>query len=758
MRTVTSSVLAVLTLLLLAACNPASVKQEAIPETAVKKHEITRIPEVETLLAQMTLEEKVGQMTQVTSQAVSHTEGTVDSEQIFDEDSLRIAIVDYKVGSILNVWNRAMSPEKWQKEITRMQDLATKETRLGIPIIYGIDAIHGATYTEGATLFPQSINLAATRCRNAARIIGEVTAQEIRVAGIPWNFNPVLGLARQPLWPRFWETYGEDAYLNGELGVAYIQGLQGDDPSAPDRVAACAKHYLGYSVPRTGHDRTPAVISDRELRELFLEPFRKAVEAGVLTFMINSSEINGTPVHANRYLLTDVLKNELGFEGLIVTDWYDIINLYEREKIASSEREAVKIAVLAGNDMSMVPFDYSFHDHLTDLVRSGEVPMEVIDESVRRILNVKFKLGLFEDPYPQTQLMELFATEENRAKNRLFAAESMTLLKNEDSLLPLSKDTKLFITGPNADRMNVLNGGWTITWQGNEEALYPEDANTVAEAFRAVAGDRISYMQGISHDTDVNMEEALAAAAASDVILLTLGEDAYCESPGSIDDLDLPHIQYQYAARLAELGKPIVLVLIEGRPRIVRPVVPLSKAVIFAGLPGMEGGNALADVIYGDVNPTGALPFTYPRSSNDLKLYDHKHSEIMGTEEFNPQWQFGDGLQYTDYSFTDLTLNASEYRRGEEIKVSVKVSNTGDRLGKKAVELYLSDHYASITPPVKRLKRFSRIALKPGESRTVEFTLNHKDLQFVNARGQWICENGMFTVQIAGLSRDFELK
>ena len=721
--------------------------------------ELTIDAKIDRLLAKMTLEEKVGQMTQIAIQVVSKTKGTVDQKHEIDPEKLREAITKYHVGSILNVWNVAHTGEYWQELITQMQDIATKETRLGIPIIYGIDAIHGANYTLGATLFPQSIAMAATRNPELVRKCSEISARETRACGIPWNFNPVLGMGRQPLWPRFWETYGEDIYVTSVMAKEYVEGQQGNDISASDRVAACAKHYLGYSFPLSGKDRTPAWIPDRILREIFVPPFQAAFDAGVATVMVNSSEINGVPVHASHYYLTELLRDELGFDGFVVSDWYDINNLYLREKVARDQKEAVRMAVMAGIDMSMVPYNYSFYERLLELVNEGSVPLARIDEAVGRILKVKYQLGLFDNPYPNKRLLKMIAAGDARTTNYQAASEAITLLKNTDKVLPLSKKQKVLVTGPAADKLSVLNGGWTITWQGNEESLYPAEKYTILEAIQQEIGaENVLHTPGVDFEKVLDIDEAVRLAKEAGLAILCLGEPTYCETPGNIDDLTISGPQIELVEAVSGADVPIVLVLVEGRPRLVHDIVEAADAVVMAYLPGMEGGPAIADVIFGDVNPSGKLPMSYPQYPNSLMTYDHKYSEIDSLNDYDAQWPFGFGLSYTTFAYSNLKLDKAEYVLGDEIVISVDVSNTGDRSGKEVVQLYLSDKVASVTPPVKRLKRFQKIDLKPGEKTTVLFSLFSDDLSFIGRDNIRITEPGEFTVKIAGNELGFILK
>lgn len=717
-------------------------------------------PSVVALLGHMTLEEKVGQMTQISLEVVCKGYPSVHEPLEIDMASLRRALLDYHVGSILNVGTSAHTLPRWQQIITAIQDVAIKETRLRIPVIYGIDAVHGAGYTMGATLFPQHLGMAATWQPDLVRTEGEVTAYEVRACGIPWNFSPVLDIGRQPLWPRFWETFGEDPYLASTMARAYVQGLQGVTEQGATGVAACAKHYLGYSFPLTGKDRTPAWIPERMLREYFLPPFQAAVDAGVKTVMVNSSEINGIPVHSSSYYLKDLLRDELGFQGVIVSDWADIRNLHERERIASSLKEAVRVAVVAGIDMSMVPLDFSFYDHLLALVREGAVPEARIDEAVGRILQLKADLGLFANPYPQREQDTCFACDRHRAAALQAAQESITLLKNSANLLPLRPDSKVLVTGPTAAKRSSLNGGWTITWQGDREELYPKDTPTILEAIRAVVGaERVQYVPGVEVAREIDIMAALAAARKVDVVVACLGEDPYCETPGNITDLTLPEPQLRLVAALAETKVPIVVVLVEGRPRTITAIADKVAGILMAYLPGPHGGQAVADILFGRVNPSGRLPITYPRACNDLTLYDHKYSENANSfNRYDPLFPFGFGLSYTTFAYSDLLLDRSTLRQGDSLAVSVTVQNTGSRIGKEVVQLYLSDLYASVTPSVRRLKRFAKVELRPGEKKTVHFVLYERDLSFIGRDNRPTVEPGEFRIRVGDLEQSFVLQ
>ena len=715
---------------------------------------------VDDLLKKMTLEEKVGQMTQITLQVVTQQKGWTDSDFKVDPEKLRHAILEKHIGSLLNVYDKAHTVEQWQELITLVQDIATKESRLKIPVIYGIDAIHGSNYISEATLFPQSIAMAAARNPELVKKSAEITAYETRIAGIPWNFNPVLGLGRNPLWPRLWETFGEDPYLASVMGTSYVDGIEGVENLTDDRhhIAACAKHYIGYSVPLSGKDRTPAWIPERMLRDLFLKPFKAAVDAGVHTIMVNSGEVNGIPTHSDHYLLTTVLKEELGFEGFVVSDWADVIRLYDRDKVAETPKEAVRMAVMAGIDMSMVPFDFSFYDLLLELVKEGAVPESRINDAVRRILTVKFKTGLFDNPYPMYERKAEVGTETSAQISLEAAREALTLLKN-DGTLPLSKASKVLVTGPNANLLKVLNGGWSYSWQGNEESFYPQEKKTVLEAVQDLIGaENVSYVPGTEYDKAIDIQAAAEAAKNVDVAVICIGEMPYCETPGNINDLSLPAAQIELVKAIQNTGTPTVLVLIEGRPRVVTPVVDNANAILLAYLPGNEGGIAIADVLFGDVNPSGKLPYTYPRYVNDLTCYDYKPLEIHDNiNKRNPLYEFGHGLSYTTFKYSDITLNRTKVHKGEPIDVKVTVTNSGNVAGKETVELYLSDLVRSVSPPNRQLKRFQKVHLQPGESKTVNFQLSADDLAFYDRNNQIRVESGKFKITIGNKMAFFEL-
>ncbi len=713
-----------------------------------KKPESETDKKVDALIAKMTLEEKVGQMTEVTSDVVSTTTNGVHQ---IDAGKIKEAILKYHVGSILNVSGHAYTREHWHEVISAIQAEAAKD-RLKIPVIYGIDAIHGVTYTQGSTLFPQEIAMAATFNRAIAHMAGEITAYETRASYIPWNYSPVLDLGKTPLWPRIYETFGEDPYLIKTMGASIIRGYQGTDVGDKYHVAACMKHYLGYGDPLSGKDRTPAWIPDRYMREYFLPPFAEAVKAGAKTIMINSGEINGVPIHGSHYMLTDVLRGELHFDGIAVTDWRDIEYLHDRHHIAATQKDAVMIAVNAGIDMSMVPYEYTFYNYLIELVHEGKVSMARINEAVHRILKVKYELGLFERPVGNPDDYPKFGSDEFRQASVQAATEAITLLKNKNNILPLKKDLKVFVTGPTANTMRSLDGGWSYTWQGEQSDNFAANKNTILKAIQQKIGkDNVSYEPGARFDSLTNVKDAVKAAEKADVIVLCLGELSYTENVGNIDDLNLPRAQTELAIELAKTGKPIILVLAEGRPRIVTEAESQSAATIMTYLSGNEGGDALASILFGDANPSGRLPVTYPQYANSLNNYYRKNLENGNSDDshsYNPLYEFGTGLSYTTFSYSNLHLSKPDLKENETLTVTVDVKNTGLREGKESVLLYTSQQYASISPDTKRLRAYDKIDLKPGESKTVTFKITSKDLAFVNDISKTVTEAGEFKLMI----------
>lgn len=714
---------------------------------------------VDSIISKMTLAEKVGQMTQVTLAVVS--KGAVMNPtmpQEIDMSKLKDAILKYHVGSILNVINHAYTREHWYKLQEQIQSVAA-ESRLKIPVLYGIDAIHGVNYTLGATLFPQEIGMAATWNPTLMEKDASITAYETRASAIPWVFSPVLGLGRQPAWPRFYETLGEDVFLAKTMGTAIIKGYEGNDISNKYKVASCMKHYFGYSFPLTGKDRTPAWIPEVYLRNYFLPPFAAAVKAGAPTLMINSSIVNGIPVHASHYILTDILRNELHFKGIAVSDWADIENLYGTYHYASSEKEAVKMAVMAGVDMSMVPYDFSFEKYLIELVKEGQVPMWRINQAVKRILRVKLELGLFNHPYYPEKDYPDFGSAASQKENLLSAEESVTLLKNLDNVLPLpKKNVKVLVTGFGANSMETLNGGWSYTWQGQQTDKFDTGKNTILKAIQEKIGtDNVLYSEGTLYDKPLNDQQTLKMAQQADYIVLCLGEEAYAETPGNISDLYLPDNQAKFAQELAKTGKPVILVLTEGRPRLISKFADQMKGIVMGYLPGNQGGNAIANILFGDVNPSGKLPMTYPRYPNSLETYDYSYAELKG-HDYNPQFPFGFGLSYTTFDYSNLKLSTDTIAGDQKITISVDVKNTGKREGKEVVQLYIGDLYASIVPPVRQLKGFDKIDLQPGESKTVEFKIDKQDLSFINSKLKRVTEPGEFKVTIDHLSSQFYVK
>ena len=720
---------------------------------------------VDSLLGQMTLEEKVGQMMQLELGMVAKKD---TFPQPIDPTKLRRVIHEYHVGSILNVVNAAFTLDHWRTVVSAVQREA-QQTRLRIPVLYGIDAVHGANYTQEAVLFPQNQGLAATWNAALAEEVGAITARDVRASGIPWNFAPVLDVGRDPRWPRLYETLGEDAHLTTTMGLALLRGMQGDDLSAPPHVAATMKHFIGYSGSESGRDRTPARISEIELREQYLPPFEPAVEAGAASVMINSGAVNGVPVHASRALLTDMLRGELGFEGLVVTDWLDIKKLVTLHKVAANEREATKMAVEAGIDMSMVPSDVSFFEHLTSLVEDGEIPESRIDASVRRILRLKFALGLFDNPTPGRSLVDSVGSERDRRVALQAARESVTLLRNTDDLLPLSDDQRVLVTGPTAHSMQALNNGWTYTWQGGGKAqdFFHDGRPTLLEAVRKHGGpNRVTYVPGATLTQPDRMPEAITAAENADVAIVALGEGAYAETAGNLRSLMLPEAQRTLLRKVAATGTPVVLVLVQGRPRTMGDAHVAAGAIVTAYNPGTEGGQALADVLYGDANPSGHLPYTYPNRPTGYALYDHKASEMLaadfGTGGADPLFPFGHGGSYTTFEYSNLTVSDSvmttaALRTGERIDVQVTVTNTGNRAGKDVVQLYLSDEVATVTPSVRKLKRFAKVDLAPGETQTLRFALARDDVSFVGRSATPVVEPGRFRLQVDTLDAGFVL-
>ena len=746
----------VVSMLLMAACHqPATAP--AIPSDAGVEEK------VEQVLARMTLEEKIGQMTQLSVDVLGKFE---NDDFVLDDAKLQEAIGQYKVGSILNSPGPvAQNCAKWQEIIGKIQTLSMKE--IGIPCIYGLDQTHGTTYTLGGTLFPQNINLAASFNPQLAYEAARITAYETRAGSCPWTFSPTVDMARDPRWSRVWENFGEDCLVNAVMGSEAIRGYQGEDPNhiPANRIATSVKHYMGYSSARTGKDRTPAYIPESELREKCFAPFKACVEAGALTVMVNSGSVNGVPVHANAELLTKWLKEDLNWDGMLITDWADINNLYTREYVAANKKEAIKMAINAGIDMAMEPYALDFCTLLKELVEEKQVPMSRVDDAVRRILRLKVRLGLFEQPMTATENYPDFASDEHARKAIEAAEESEILLKNKDQILPLRKGLKLLVTGPNAHSMRCLNGGWSYSWQGHLADRFAGDYHTIYEAVcNKFGASNVCLEQGVTYvaegayteENTPEIEKAVAAAKGVDVIIACIGENSYCETPGNLSELALSINQRNLVKALAATGKPIVLVLNEGRPRIIHDIEPLAKGIIHVLLPGNYGADALANILAGDANPSAKMPYTYPRHEAELTTYDYRVSEEMDKMEgaydydavISVQWPFGYGLSYTTFAYNNLRCNLDSFKVTDSLSFTVDVTNTGSRAGKEVVMLFSRDMVASLTPENRRLRAFTKIDLKPGETKTVTLTIPASDLAFVGADGKWILEEGDFRMQV----------
>lgn len=740
----------------------------SLPLTAQQiKPAIPSDPEIEAkinkLLQKLTLEEKIGQMCEITIDVITDFSDK-ENEFRLSESMLDTVIGKYKVGSILNTpFSIAQEKEVWADLITRIQKKSMEE--IGIPCIYGVDQIHGTTYTRGGTFFPQSINMAAAFNRQLTRRGAEISAYETKACCIPWNYAPVMDLGRDPRWPRMWESYGEDCYVNAEMGVQAVKGFQGENPNhiGENNVAACIKHFMGYGVPVSGKDRTPSSISRTDLREKHFAPFLASIQAGALSLMVNSGVDNGVPFHANKELLTGWLKEELNWDGMIVTDWADINNLCLRDHIAETKKEAIQIAINAGIDMSMVPYEVSFCTYLKELVEEGKVSMARINDAVARVLRLKYRLGLFDNPYWDIRKYDQFASPEFASVALQAAEESEVLLKNEDDILPLAKGKKILLTGPNANSMRCLNGGWSYSWQGDKADECAQAYNTIYEAFCNEYGkESVIYEPGVTYKTSADalwweentprIAQAVSAAEKADVIIACIGENSYCETPGNLTDLNLSTNQKDLVKALAATGKPIILVLNEGRPRIIHDIVPLAKAIVHIMLPGNYGADALVNLVSGKANFSGKLPFTYPHLINSLATYDYKPCENMGQMGGNynydavmdVQWPFGFGLSYTTYSYSNLKVNRTSFDADNELVFTVDVTNTGKMAGKESVLLYSRDLVASITPDNIRLRNFEKVDLQPGETKTVTMKLKGSDLAFVSADGKWRLEKGAF--------------
>lgn len=726
--------------------------------------------QVEQTLKKLTLEEKIGQMMEL----VTDLFGANDKNGVFyiDEHKTDSILSRYKIGSILNAPNTcAPTAKQWEKYIAQIQKISMK--RIGIPCVFGLDQNHGSTYTQGGTLFPQNINVAATFNREIARRSAEATAYETRAVSIPWTYSPTVDLGRDARWPRIWENFGEDCYLSSEMGKAMVYGFQGEDPNNIDQyhIATSMKHFMGYGVPWTGKDRTPAYISPADLREKHFAPFLAGLQAGALTVMVNSASVNGMPMHANKDILTGWLKEETGWDGVLITDWADINNLYTREMVAKDRKDALRIAINAGIDMIMEPYSCDACGYLVELVKEGKIPMSRIDDACRRVLRMKYRLDLFKNPTQKLKNYPKFGGEEFAKLALEGATESMVLLKNEGNILPLQHGKKILLTGPNANQMRCLDGGWSYTWQGHRADEFAGKYNTIYEAFCNVYGkENVILNQGVTYnekgkyweENEPQIQGAVAAAKDADVIVACIGENSYTETPGNLTDLWLSENQRNLVKALAQTGKPVILVLNEGRPRLIADIEPLAQGIIDILIPGNMGGDALANLVSGKSNFSGKMPYTYPKEINSLANYDFKKSEEVGTMEgaydynakITQQWGFGYGLSYTTYKYSNLKVSQSDFRHGDIIKVSVDVKNTGKVAGKESVLLFSSDLIASMVPDGRRLRAFDKVELQPGETKTMIFELKADDLAFVGWNGKWRLEEGDFKLMIADQSAD----
>ena len=726
--------------------------------------------QVEQTLKKLTLEEKIGQMMEL----VTDLFGANDKNGVFyiDEHKTDSILSRYKIGSILNAPNTcAPTAKQWEKYIAQIQKISMK--RIGIPCVFGLDQNHGSTYTQDGTLFPQNINVAATFNREIARRSAEATAYETRAVSVPWTYSPTVDLGRDARWPRIWENFGEDCYLSSEMGKAMVYGFQGEDPNNIDQyhIATSMKHFMGYGVPWTGKDRTPAYISPADLREKHFAPFLAGLQAGALTVMVNSASVNGMPMHANKDILTGWLKEETGWDGVLITDWADINNLYTREMVAKDKKDALRIAINAGIDMIMEPYSCDACGYLVELVKEGKIPMSRIDDACRRVLRMKYRLDLFKNPTQKLKNYPKFGGEEFAKLALEGATESMVLLKNEGNILPLQRGKKILLTGPNANQMRCLDGGWSYTWQGHRADEFAGKYNTIYEAFCKEYGkENVILNQGVTYnekgkyweENEPQILGAVAAAKDADVIVACIGENSYTETPGNLTDLWLSENQRNLVKALAQTGKPIILVLNEGRPRLIADIEPLAQGIIDILIPGNMGGDALANLVSGKSNFSGKMPYTYPKEINSLANYDFKKSEEVGTMEgaydynakITQQWGFGYGLSYTSYKYSNLKVSKSDFRHGDIIKVSVDVKNTGKVAGKESVLLFSSDLIASMVPDGRRLRAFDKVELQPGETKTMTFELKADDLAFVGWDGKWRLEEGDFKLMIADQSAD----
>lgn len=741
----------ILSVLLINCSQKKQLSDNKIPKTKIEVDQ-----QIQKILQQMTLKEKVGQMLNIGLPTIL-TGGYWDARDsaVFDKEKFKKFIIDYGVGSIHNTPGYPAKPKDWNQIIKTIQDAALSKTRLKIPVLYGIDDIHGANYVNGSVLFPHEIGLAATWNTELAKVCGDITSYESRAASLPWNFNPNIDVAMNPLWGRIGESFGEDPYLISKMATAYIEGSQKNNLSDTLSTAVCLKHFIGYGAGRNGKDRANALIPENSLRQYYLPPFKAAINAGAMGVMISSNSVNGIPCHINKYYITDILKGELEFKGVVISDFSDVEFLVEAHQSAKNMRDATKMAVNAGLDMIMNPYDAKIVDIIVDLVEKKEVPISRINDAVTRILRLKFKLNLFEKPYNESKFYKNFGSEKHIKSNYKIAGESLTLLKNNNNLLPLPLTKKILVTGYAANSINVLNGAWSRSFLGTDTKYNDVSKYTILTAIqKQLPSNQVDYVKGTNYQKDINTDKVIQKARNSDYIIVCLGEQPATEKPSDINELALPKVQLNLVKKLAKLKKPIILVLVEGRPRIIKDIEPLVDAIVMAYLPGQEGGRVVSDVLFGKINPSGKLPYTYPKYTGNILTYYYKKTDIRdinwGFNGFYPQFEFGYGLSYSNYKYSNLTISKDTLRGADKMKISVDVKNTGNYDGKEIVELYLKDMVATVAPDSKKLIRFSKIMLKQGETKKVSFSVNSRDLASVGINNKWIIEDGDFELQIGG--------
>lgn len=742
----------ILVVMLVIGCN-----NNKISETTKTNKEVES--KIQEILNKMTLKEKAGQMLNIGLPAILTGDYWDDRDSTeFNEEKFEKFIIDYGVGSIHNTPRYLADTKDWYKIVKKIQDAAIKNTRLGIPVLYGIDNIHGANYVKNSVLFPHQIALAATWNRALTKTTGEITSYESRAASLPWNFNPNIDVAMNPLWGRISESFGEDPYLVSEMGSAYIQGSQGETLADDESTAVCLKHFIGYGAGRNGKDRANAIIPENSLRQYFLPPFKKAIEEGAMGVMISSNAVNGIPCHVNKRYITDVLKGELGFDGVVISDFSDVEFLIEAHEITKSKKEATKMAVNAGLDMLMNPYDIDVVDYIVELVENNEIPMARIDDAVTRILRLKFQLNLFEKSYNNPVDFPDVGSEKHIEENYKVASEAITLLKNENGILPLKKNKKILVTGYAANSINLLNGAWSRTFLGQETKYNDPTKLTILKAIEKEVGTKnVTYVEGTNYTEDINTSKAISQAKNADCIVVCVGEIPATEKPSDINELELPTAQQELVKKLAVYKKPIILVMVQGRPRIIKEIEPLVDGILMGYYPGQEGGRVISDVLFGNINPSGKLPYTYPKYAGNALTYYHKKADIRdvnwGYDGFYNQFEFGFGLSYTSFEYSNYKLEKETLIEGETLKVSVSITNTGKLAGKEVVQLYVKDIVASVAPDSKRLIRFKKINLQPNESQTIEFTIQPKDLKFIGMDNNWTVEEGEFELQVGSSSQ-----